>query len=301
MQANEIEKSHATDSKPYLAFSTVCLIWGSTFLFIGLSNQVMPPMWALCQRLFLAGILLSAIMVIRKIPMPKGEALKAAIGYGIFDFAGNLALLYWGETKIPSGLAAVLYGMSPILSMLMESAFRMEKLDPRRLGGAIVAVAGVGVIFWREIAFGQSPLAIAAVLGAVVTGTLGVILLKRGPSQSSIGANAVGFFAGLPIVLAISFLGHEPHPLPSTAGQIIPLIYLVVMGSLGAFVLFAWLLGKWKVSSASFVAVIVPIIAVILGVLVRHEKLAPGSLVGALLVLVATAFVLRSETRRKIT
>jgi drug/metabolite transporter (DMT)-like permease len=296
MHSNEIKKSEAPIA-PYLAFSTVCLIWGSTFLFIGLSNQVMPPMWALCQRLFLAGILLSVIMAIRQIPFPHGAALRAAIWYGIFDFAGNLALLYWGETKIPSGLAAVLYGMSPILSILMESAFGMEKLDPKRLGGAIVAVGGVGLIFWREIAFGQSPLAIAAVLGAVVTGTLGVIMLKRGPSQSPIGANAVGFFVGLPFVLAFSFIGHEAHPIPSTAGQLIPLLYLVIMGSLGAFVLFAWLLGRWKVSSASFVAVIVPIIAVILGVLVRHETLAPGSWVGAVIVLVATAFVLRSESK----
>src|SRR5438270_673347 len=106
MHSSEIKKSQPS-ATPYLAFSTVCLIWGSTFLFIGLSNQVMPPMWALCQRLFLAGILLSGIMAVRKMPFPKGAALKTAIGYGIFEFVFNLGLLYWGETKIPSGLAAV--------------------------------------------------------------------------------------------------------------------------------------------------------------------------------------------------
>ncbi len=296
MHASEIKKSQPS-ATPYLAFSTVCLIWGSTFLFIGLSNEVMPPMWALCQRLLLAGFLLSGIMVVRKVPFPKGAALKAAISYGIFEFVFNLGLLYWGETKIPSGLAAVLYGTSPILSMLMESAFGMEKLDPKRLAGAIVALSGVGIIFWREIAFGQSPLAIGAVLLAAITGTLGVILLKRGPAQSSMGANAVGFFVAMPIVLAVSFLCHEAHPLPMAPNQLIPLLYLVIMGSLGAFVLFAWLLGRWKVSSASFVAVVVPIIAVILGVLVRHETLAPGSLMGAIVVLIATAFVLRAESK----
>src|SRR4051812_28471159 len=106
--------SRNSELAPYLAFATVSLIWGSTFLFIGLSNEVTPPMWALSQRLFLAGLLLSAIMVIRKVPFPRGAALKAVIGYGIFDFVGNLGLLYWGETRLPSGLAAVIYGLTPI-------------------------------------------------------------------------------------------------------------------------------------------------------------------------------------------
>jgi drug/metabolite transporter (DMT)-like permease len=285
----------STKSAPYLAFSTVCLIWGGTFLFIGLSNEVMPPMWALGLRLVLAAVLLSAIMVLKKVPFPTGAALRTAIGYGVLEFAVNLGLLYLGETKLPSGLAAVIYATAPILSMMWETAFRMEKLQVRRLIGAIIALGGVGVIFWREIAFGQSPWAILAVFGAVVAGTLGTVVLKRGPEQSSVGANAVGFLAGLPFVLAASFLLGEEHKLPSGLREWIPLLYLVIAGSLGAFVMFAWLLKRWKVSSASFVAVIIPIIAVLLGVFVRGEELAPGSLVGAIVVIAATAFVLRME------
>jgi len=290
--------SRTSNLTPYLAFVTVCLIWGSTFLFIGLNEESMPPMWALSMRLILAGIFLTAYMLIAKIPFPRGSALRVVFWYGLCEFAGNLGLLYWGETKLPSGLAAVLYATSPILSILMESVFGMEKLDLRRLGGALVALLGIVIIFWREIAFGVPALGILSVLGAATLGTLGVILLKRGPKQSPIGANAIGFFIALPVVLAWSFIAGEKHVLP-VGHEWLPLLYLVVMGSLGAFVLFAWLLGQWKVSSASFVAVIVPIIAVILGVLVRHETLAPGSPVGASVVIAATAFVLASEGRSR--
>lgn len=291
--------SGKSSSAPYLAFCTVCLIWGSTFLFIGLNEESMPPMWALSLRLLLAGIFLSAFMIVRKIPFPRGAALRTVIAYGFFEFAGNLGLLYWGETKVPSGLAAVIYGTSPILTMMMESAFRMEKLDMRRLIGAIVALGGIAVIFWREVVdSGVSPLGLLAVFGAATLGTLGVIMLKRGPSQSPVGANAIGFFVGLPFVVVWSFLLGESHRLPATAMEWMPLLYLVIAGSLGAFVLFAWLLGQWKVSSASFVAVIVPIIAVILGVLVRSETLAPGSLVGAAIVVIATAWVLKGESTK---
>jgi drug/metabolite transporter (DMT)-like permease len=289
--------SSKSAAAPYLAFTTVCLIWGSTFLFIGLNEESMPPMWALSLRLLLAGIFLSAFMILRKVPFPRGVALRTVIAYGICEFVGNLGLLYWGETKIPSGLAAVIYGTSPILTMMMESAFRMEKLDVRRLIGAIVALCGIAVIFWREVVDSGVPaIGLVAVFGAATLGTLGVILLKRGPSQSPVGANAIGFLVGFPFVLAWSFLARESHRLPGNMMEWLPLLYLVVAGSLGAFVLFAWLLGRWKVSSASFVAVIVPIIAVLLGFLVHHEKLAPGSLVGAVIVIVATAFVLRGES-----
>lgn len=282
---------------PYLAFSTVCLIWGSTFLFIGLNEETTPPLWALSMRLFLAGAFLCSFMAVRKIPFPTGAALKTVLAYGFCEFALNLGFLYWGEAKIPSGLAAVIYGTSPILTMLMAGVMQMEKLDVRRLLGAIVAVAGIAVIFWREIAFGVSALGILSVFGGAVFGTLGVLLLKRGPEQSAIGANAVGFFVALPFVLACSFVFRESHPIPTTPAQWMPLLYLVVMGSLGAFVLFAWLIGKWKTSSASFVAVVIPIVALVLGFLVRGEKVAPGSLLGVVIVISATAFVLVGDSR----
>src|SRR5579885_141219 len=263
---------------PYLAFCAVCCIWGSTFLFIGLNEAVMAPMWALSLRLLLAGIFLTAIMFARGIPFPKGSAMRTVIAYGICEFAGNLGFLYWGEAKIPSGLAAVLYGTSPVLTMLMASIMRLEKLEARRLLGAVAALLGIAVIFWREIEFGVSAAGILSVFAGAVFGTLGVLLLKRGPDQSPIAANAIGFFVALPLTLLMSFILREAHPLPVNPSQLVPLLYLVIIGSLGAFVLFAWLVGQWKTSSGSFVAVIIPIIAVILGVAVHGEKLAPGSL-----------------------
>jgi drug/metabolite transporter (DMT)-like permease len=254
-------------------------------------------MWALSLRLALSMVLLGAVLLVTRTAFPKGRALKYAIGYGIFDFAVSLPLLYWGETSVPSGLAAVLYSTAPIWSMLMERAFGMEKIDLRRLGAALVALGGVGIIFWREIAFGQSPLAILSIIAAVITGTFSVILLRKGPQQSSIGANFAGTLVAVPICAAISFLAREPHPLPAALSPWIPVVYLAVVGSI-AFLIFAWLINQWKVSSAAFVAVIIPIIAVILGSLVRHEKFAPGSLVGAAIVLVATAFVIGAEARK---
>lgn len=282
---------------PYLAFSTCCLIWGSTFLFIGLSNLVLPPLWGLTLRLTIGAIVLSAMMAATKTPIPRAAAFRAAAGFGFFDFAISLTLLYFGETKVPSGLAAVLYGSAPVLSMLMESLLGMERLSWLKLTAAIVAIGGVAVIFWQQIAFGSSAWGILAVLAAVLTGVISALFLKRGPQQSPVGVNAVGALVSIPFTLGMSFLLREPHVLPTSSAQLIPLLYLGIVGSAGAFVVFAWLLGRWSISSASFVAVVIPVIAVTLGVLVRGEKFPPGSLVGALVVMVATAIVLRLESK----
>lgn len=283
---------------PYLAFALCASIWGSTFLFIRFSNDVMPPMWASSLRLVLAGVILSLLLLITKKPFPKGAALHAAAWYGALSFGVNFPLLYWGETVIPSGLAAVLYATIPISSVVIASWFGLEKLDFRRLGAASVAVSGVAVIFWREVGRGENGWGILAVFAAATVSAVGAMILKRGPKQSAIAVNAVATLTGVPFCLGASFVMAESRVFPSTAAQWGPLLYLTIAGSIGAFVIFTWLLGQWRATSVTFIAVIVPMIAVILGAVFLKESLAPGSWIGAVIVVGATAFALLDDRRK---
>jgi drug/metabolite transporter (DMT)-like permease len=283
---------------PYLAFALCASIWGSTFLFIRFSNEVMPPMWASSLRLVLAGAILSLFLVLTKQPFPRGAALRAAIWYGGLSFGVNFPLLYWGETLIPSGLAAVLYATIPISSVVIASWFGLEKLDFRRLGAATIAVSGVAVIFWREVGRGENGWGILAVFTAAIVAALGAMMLKRGPKQSAIAANAIATLTGVPFCLCASFIMAEERVFPTSASQWGPLLYLTIAGSIGAFVIFAWLLGQWRATSVTFIAVIVPIIAVILGAIFLKESLAPGSWIGAVIVIGATAFALLDDRRK---
>ena len=97
------------NARTTLAFSTCTLIWGSTFLFISMGNDTVPPMWAASLRLILAALLLVGLLLIGGRRLPRGRALRAAVLFGIFQFGFNLPLLYWGETVVPSGLAAVVF------------------------------------------------------------------------------------------------------------------------------------------------------------------------------------------------
>jgi drug/metabolite transporter (DMT)-like permease len=244
-------------------------------------------------RLLLAGLLLTVWTFLRGEPPPRGPALRAAIGYGACQFGINFPLLYWAEQVVPSGLAAVCYATVPLSSALMTRAFGMEPLTAPKLIGAVTALAGVGALFSSSLRGEIAPGGLAAILVAATVSGLGSILLKRGPRQSPTAANAVACGVGAAMSLAISFARREPHHLPATLAAAGPILYLTVAGSLGAFVIMSWLIHHWSVTRASYVSVIVPVLALALGSLVRHERLTWLSLAGSVLVVIGLLIGMR--------
>ena len=278
-----------------MAFAACGAIWGSTFLVISIGNDALAPVWAATLRLTLAALLLTAWTRARGRKLPRGAALRAALGYGVAQFGVNLPLLYWGEKLVPSGLAAVVYATIPLSSALITRALGMERLTPAKLLGALVALGGVAVLFSATLRAHVAPAGLGAILVGATAASLGTVLLKRGPRQDPFGANAVGCAIGAPIAGALSFALGETHALPATLAAAWPLVYLTVGGSVGAYVIMSWLVNRWSVTRTSYVTVIVPVIALALGALVRHERLAPVTLAGAALILAGLVLGMRPE------
>jgi drug/metabolite transporter (DMT)-like permease/protein-S-isoprenylcysteine O-methyltransferase Ste14 len=263
----------------------MCLIWGSTFLAIRIGNETVAPLWAATLRLAIAAVLLAAIMLATRTPFPRGAALKGAVLFGFFNFGINFSLLYWGQLRVPSGVAAIFYATLPLSSGILAWWMGVHPLDPTRTVAAVIGLAGVAVIFAGELAIGSPPVALLAVFLAALSAALSGVFLKRAPAQPAIPANAVGALVGLPFCLAASLIAGEPRALPSTAAGWWPILYLAVAGNLGAFVLWSWLVTQWKLTTVTTGALITPVIAVVLGAAVKGESLAPGTYLGALLVL----------------
>lgn len=281
------------------AFAGCTLIWSSTFLVISIGNDSLPPVWAASLRLFLAALILGGIALARGQGLPRGAAARSATWYGVFQFGLNFPLLYWGEKVLPSGLTAVLFASIPLSSALFAHAFGLERVTALKAVAAAVALSGIAVIFSGQIRGVIPVLPFVAVLAAAVAASLGTVMLKRGPRQSPFGANAWGAAVGLPLCLAASFALGEAHPLPRTPGALLPLLYLTLAGSVGAFVLMAWLVHRWPVTRISFIAVITPMMAVTLGWLFRGERLRPATIVGSLLVVTGVAIAVLSDRRRR--
>ncbi|HET8568574.1 MAG TPA: EamA family transporter [Candidatus Limnocylindria bacterium] len=279
----------------YAAFFLCSLIWGSTFLFIRIGNESVPPLWAATIRLVLAAAALAALAFATRRRWPRGEALRGAALFGLLNFGLNLSLLYWGELTVPSGIAAVFYATVPLWTALLAALFGLERLAPRKLAAALVALAGVATIFAGELSLDVPLAGLLAILGAAMSASLSSVILKASPKQDTLPLNAVGAVVGAPVCLALSVVLGEPRAIPTAAAAWIPIAYLVIAGSLGAYVLFTWLLKVWPATNASYVGVVVPVIAVILGALVRAERPAPLTFVGAAIVIGAVVYALASS------
>ncbi len=283
---------------PYAAFAGCSLVWGSTFLVISIGNDTVPPMWGATLRLGVAALLLTALTWLTGRSLPRGPALSAAAGFGFLNFGLSFCLLYWGEKTVPSGLAAVLYGTIPLSTALFARAAGLERLHALKIAGALVALAGITVIFSSQLTARVSALPLIAIFSAATLASASGVVLKRGPRQHPLGTNAVGAMVGFVVCAAASFLTRESHVLPATPRAILPILYLTIAGSVIAFVLYAWLVNRWDVTRISFIAVIVPVVALLLGTAVRHERLTAAHRAGSLLVLAGLALGILSDRRQ---
>lgn len=271
------------------AFAACTLIWGSTFLVISIANDTVPPFWGVVLRLVIAGLILATAAVATGQGLPTGAARRHAIYYGILQFGGAFPLLYWGEKRVPSGLAAVLYATVPLSSAMLSHWLRIESVTRQRVIGAVISLIGVAVIFSGELSRAVPLPALLACLASTLCAVCASLAFKAGPKQSVLGANAVACAAAVPINFLVSLLAHEPHALPASFGSWFAVLYLAIAGSVGAFVLWTWLVTHGSVTKLSFIAVLVPLIALTLGAFVRHELLAPASMVGGVVVLAGVA------------
>lgn len=293
------EPPRASGAGPWLAFTVCCAVWGSTFLAIRIANDTVPPVWGAAVRLALACVLLVLLTLAVRAPWPRGPQLAAAVGFGIVDFGISLPLLYWGEARVPSGLAAVIFSTIPLSTALLARAFGLEPLRGRVVFASLVAIAGVALIFSASFAGEFEPSRLVAVFLAATTAALAGVLLKRAPGAHPFAMNAWAHGIGAVMCAAASVAIGESQAWPRGEAWI-PIAYLTVFGSVVAFGTFAWLLQRWPVTRTSFIAVVIPVVALVLGAIVRHERPGLGALAGSALILgaVVTGIVGDARARR---
>jgi drug/metabolite transporter (DMT)-like permease len=269
----------------YAAFAGMCLIWGTTFLAIRVGNEAVPPLWAAFIRLALATVLNLLVALATRAVWPRGAALQGIVQFGLLNLGINFALLYWGEQRVPSGVAAVFYATVPLTTAVFAAMMGVQRLEPLKMAAAAIGLGGVTLIFSGELRQGAPAPALIAVFTAATCASLSAVILKRVPPHSTFVVNGIGAAAGSCVCLAGSFLLGESHALPRTAASWFPILYLTIAGSLGAFVFWAWLVTQWRITSVTVGALIIPVIAVVVGAIAKGESPAPETYLGAILVL----------------
>jgi drug/metabolite transporter (DMT)-like permease len=264
----------------------VVLIGGSNFVAVRFSNAELPPYWGAALRFLPAGVLFFAAMVLSRIPMPRGAALRGAAIYGVLNFCASYALAYYGLVDAPAGTAAVIFATVPLFTLALVALHGQEAFRARGLVGALIALSGIALVFREQLSTDIPLPALLAILASAAVAAESGVLAKGLPRMHPIATNAVGMLVGGALLLALSLVAGEQRPLPRAPETWAALVYLSLVGSIGLFALFLAMLRRWTASASSYSIVVMPLVAIALGAALRSEVITAVFLVGAALVAV---------------
>ena len=279
-------KAPRADNTTLMAFLVLVLVGGSNAVAVRLTISELPPFWGAASRSLGAAAIFGAIVLIRRIALPKGRALLGATLYGALGIGASYAFLYWSIRDIQAGLLMVVLSLGPLLTMFFAVAHRLERFRWRGLVGALIALAGIAVGVGAEL--GRSvpaPSLLAAVAGAACIAE-GSVVYKLFPSEKPLPTNAVAFTAGAAVQLLVSLVAGESWFLPSARRTVAAFAYLVVVGSVLLFYIYLYLLSRWTASATSYAFLLFPVATVVIAALVLNERVSWRFLLGAAIALV---------------
>jgi len=264
---------------PYLALAAVCIIWGTTYLALRIAVLHFPPFLFTAIRQTTAGLLLLGFMfTFGKAAFPSiDHILRQAIG-GFFMISMGNGLVAWGEMHIPSGVAAIICSLMPVLVILLNvMVHRDERPTLPIMLGVVIGLGGIVMMFSEHLSgFSKTEyiIGILFTFTAAVAWAGGSIWIKKELTESNpfVNAGFQMFFGGF-LLFPFSFVFDDLSNITWSTEVIYSFLYLIVVGSLIAYASYAYALRKLPMTIVSLYAYINPVVAVILGWLVLDETL----------------------------
>ena len=280
-----------------LVWLILCLIWGTTWIFIKIGLADLPPITFAAARFVLAVLILLPVIWIRGLPWPRSAAEWKLIALtGFLQFSLNYSSVFWAEQYITSGLAAVLQAMITVFGLLLAWIFLpAERITKVKIFAVLLGVAGVAVIFIEQLRI-ESVMAflgcVAIVVGAYCAAQASILIKARGSSLHPASLVCAQMICGLPAVLIYAFAA-EGNPLTFnwTWKAIVCVLYLTVLGTIAAFWLYYWLLSRIESTKAMMISLVTPLIAVLIGAIFLGERLPPQTLFGGVLIISSVGLI----------
>ena len=276
--------------KIVIAYTVLCFIWGSTWLAIRIGLESLTPIFSAAVRFILASVLVFALMKIKKIILQTDKvAIRLYIMMGFFSFVIPFGLVYWAEQFVPSGMAAVLFGVYPFWVVIF-SYLRMkdEHIGFYKIFGTILGFIGIVVIFSDSFSGDISDYLIG-MFAVVVSGTMqawiAISIKKFGHHLHPLSMNFIPMvIAGFAMII-ISFFSEDLSTLKFNENAVLSILYLAAFGSVVTFTSLYWLIKHINVVILSLIAFITPVVALVLGYFLYDEVLSTRHFTGTALVL----------------
>jgi drug/metabolite transporter (DMT)-like permease len=268
-----------------ISFWASALLAGGNAVAVRFSNRELAPLWGAGTRFALAALILVAIMLVMRLPLPRGRALFGACLFGALNFAGAFAFAYYGLIRVHAGLGQTLLALVPLATLLLAVVQRQERLRLAAALGSLIALAGVALISRASLESSIPLLSLLAILGSVLCFAEAAVLVRLFPRVHPVTINGVGMAAGAALLLAGSLLVGEPWVLPTRVATWLAIGYLVPVGSVLVFVLYLIVLRYWVASRAAYAFVLIPFVTVVLSAWLLDERVGLTLVFGGILVL----------------
>jgi drug/metabolite transporter (DMT)-like permease len=281
----------------WLLFGLLGFLWGSSYLFIKIGVEAgLEPFTLVALRLAVGLVLLATVVAIAREPLPRSARTYGHLAVmGAFSVAVPFSLITWAEQSVDSTLASVLNGSVPLFAIVLAAAFlNDEPITANRLGGLVIGFAGVAIL----VGFDPATLASGdlapklALIGSSVSYALGAVYARRmvhGLRPMIPALFQVTFALVMAGVMVAIF--EWPITVPMRPDAIGAIVWLGLLGSGAAYLVFFRLLGRWGATRTSLVAYLLPVVGIVLGAVVLSEAVDARLLIGTALVIGGIALV----------
>ena len=288
--------------KAYFALALVCFFWGTTWIASKEGVQHMPAVELAGIRQFLGGLCYAAFFLYKGARFPKGREWWPILILSFLNFMLSNALSTWGVKYISAGLGSIIGAIFPLWIVIIGMFTNATALKPKAIAGLLLGFAGICVIFYQHLYDFANPvfqLGIFLSLASTWSWAFGTIYTKKHAAHFN------PYFAlGLQMLISGSTLFAGSHLSGNAVAlSAIPwqswaaIAYLVVFGSVIAFIAYLYALQNLSTEQASLYAYINPIVAVLLGALIFGEALSGFIIAGVLITLYGVYLVNKAAVK----
>ena len=294
----------------FIAFAVLYIVWGSTYYFIAMALDTIPPFIMGAMRFVAAGILMMFWCLLNKEDLFNKKQIRHSTITGFFLLFMGTGAVIWAEQTLPSSLVAVLIASQAIWLVLIDKRnWRQNFTNRSTVTGLVIGFIGVLLLFQDSAAKASSTAgSLTSIIGFVVL-LVGMLCWTGGSIYSkytSTGSSTVNsawqmFSAGLVFVVA-SLFNNEWQRFDVGAISTeswLAVIYLIVMGSLAGFSAYVWLLRVRPVTQVGTHVYVNPLVAVLLGVLFAGEKLTLLQGLGLAIILTSVLLINLAKYRKQ--
>ena len=284
LSAEPAENDHKTAENSAMGFQEwgliliLSILWGGSFFFVGVAVRELTPLTIVAGRVSLAAILLLGYVRIRGLKMP--GSLRVWGAFFLMGALNNLipfSLIVWGQTHIESSLASILNATTPIFSVVLAHYLtREERLTINRLTGVLIGWLGVAAMIGIDAlrGFGVEVLGQIAVLGAALSYAFAAIYGRRF-KEIDPAVVATGMLCGSAVmILPLALYVEQPWQLAPGMDSITALLGLAAISTSLAYIIYFRVLATSGATNLLLVTFLIPVSAIVLGVLVLGER--PG-------------------------